>query len=207
MPMVMSGCRSSFAKGRTRSCFGPVATIGSPPGCAPAAPAVLNPGDVTVADLIVDEPVNAEASIVVINASQRWTDGLEIVSQLAGREPVRTCIPSLPPLSVRKAGFRITGPAPREIRKLAVNLSLQGHASSPAESLDTTILTLRVRKPEQARKRTFRSTIDGSLQYYGLVPARLERGDAGDQGKAPRRPGLVLTLHGAAVEGIGQAEA
>ena len=33
IPMVMSGCRSSFAKGRTRSCFRPVATIGSLPGC------------------------------------------------------------------------------------------------------------------------------------------------------------------------------
>src|SRR5208337_254351 len=51
---------------------------------APAAPAVLNPGDVTAPDLIVDEPVNAEASIVVIDASHRWTDGLEIVSQLPG---------------------------------------------------------------------------------------------------------------------------
>jgi hypothetical protein len=36
---------------------------------------VLNPGDVTVPDLIVDEPVNAEASIVVINASQRRGKG------------------------------------------------------------------------------------------------------------------------------------
>ncbi len=174
---------------------------------APAAPAVLNSGDVTTPDLVVNEPVNAEASIVVINASQRWTEGLEIVSQLPGGEPVRTGVPALPPLSVRKAGFRITGPAPREIRELAVNLSLQGHASSPAESLDTTILTLRVCKPEQARKRTFRSSIDGSVQYYGLIPARPEQGNAGDQGKAPRRPGLVLTLHGAAVEAIGQAQA
>jgi len=174
---------------------------------APAAPAILNPGDVTAPDLVGDEPVNAEASIVVINASQRWTDGLAIVSQLPGGEPVRTSVPALSPLSVRKVGFRITGPAPREIRELAVNLSLQGTASSPAESLANAILTLRVRKPEQARKRTFRSTLDDSVQYYGLVPARPERGSAGGQGKTPRRPGLVLTLHGAAVEGIGQAEA
>ena len=145
---------------------------------------MLNPGDVTVPDLIADEPVNAEASIVVINASQLWTDGLAIVSQLPGGDPVRTSIPALPPLSVRKVGFRITGPAPREFRDLAVKLSLQGHASSRAESLDPTSLALRVRKPEQARKRTFRSTIDGSVQYYGLVPARPERGNAGDQDKA-----------------------
>ena len=180
---------------------------GHRPAARAAASAVLNPGDVTAPDLIVDEPVNAEASIVVINASQLWTDGLTIVSQLPGGEPVRTSIPALSPLSVRKVGFRLTGPATREFRDLAVKLTLQGHASTPAESLDTTILTLRVRKPEQARKRTFRSTIDGSVQYYGLVPARPERGNAGDEGKAPGRPGLVLTLHGASVEAIGQAEA
>ena len=173
----------------------------------PAAPAVLNPGDVTAPDLLGDAPVNAEASIVVINASQRWTDGLEIVSEVPGGQPVRTSVASLPPVSVRKVGFRITGPAPREIRELVVKLRLQGHASSPAESLDTTTLTLRVRKPEQARKRTFRSTIDGSVQYYGLVPAPAQHVNTGEQSKAPRRPGLVLTLHGAGVEGIGQAEA
>ncbi len=62
-------------------------------------------------------------------------------------------------------------------------------------------------RPGQARKRTFRSTIDGSVQYYGLVPARPEPGKNRRPTKTPRRPGLVLTLHGAAVEAIGQAEA
>jgi hypothetical protein len=34
---------------------------------APAAAAVLNPGDVTAPDLVLDEPANVEASIVVID--------------------------------------------------------------------------------------------------------------------------------------------
>ena len=42
---------------------------------------------------------------------------------------------------------------------------------------------------------TFRSKIDGSVQYYALVPAT--------PGQQP--PGLTLTLHGAGVEGLGQA--
>ena len=151
--------------------------------------------------------MNTEASIVVLNASRLWSEGLAIVSQLPGAEPVRTNIPALPPMTIRKAGFRLTGPAPRESGNLAVRLSLQGRPNSPATSLDSAILTLRLRRPEQARKRTFRSTIDGSVQYYGVLPAQPEKGSNGEQAKAPQRPGLVLTLHGAAVEGIGQAEA
>ncbi len=54
----------------------------------PAASAMLNSSDVTTPDLSVDEPVNTEASIVVINASSLWSDGLTILSQLAGGEPV-----------------------------------------------------------------------------------------------------------------------
>ena len=173
----------------------------------PAAAAMLNSGDVTAPDLVVDEPVNAEAAIVVINASSLWSDGLTIVSHLAGGAPVLTSLPALPPLSVRKLGFRIQGPAPRESGSLVVKLSLQGRPGSSSEPHDTAPITLRVRQAGQARKRTFRSTFDGSVQYYALVPADPEPGKTDAPTKTPRRPGLVLTLHGAAVEAIGQAEA
>ncbi len=79
---------------------------------SPAALAVLDPADVTTPDLIVNEPVNTEASIIVINASQLWCDNLAIVSRLPGGDSVHTSVPALPPLSARKVGFRLTGPAP-----------------------------------------------------------------------------------------------
>src|SRR5205823_5150441 len=61
-------------------------------------------------------------------------------------------------------------------------------------------LNLPVRKPDQSYKRTFVSDIDGSVQYYAVQPARPDKKDT-----AP--PALFLTLHGASVEGIGQANA
>src|SRR5262249_27782755 len=67
--------------------------------------------------------------------------------------------------------------------------------------LDTVTLKLRVRQPGQSHKRTFVSDIDGSVQYCAVQPAR------------PPAPvpgpalALVLTLHGAGVEAIGQADA
>src|SRR5262249_677740 len=59
---------------------------------------------------------------------------------------------------------------------------------------------LQVRRPDQLQARTFRSGIDGSVQYYAVVPAKTGAGES--QGA---KPGLVLTLHGAAVEATGQA--
>ena len=70
------------------------------------------------------------------------------------------------------------------------------------ETLDTATIGLRVRGPRQTRKRTFRSAIDGSVQYYAHVPSLPVAA-----GPTPAHPGLVLTLHGAAVEAIGQADA
>ncbi|MFM7186711.1 MAG: prolyl oligopeptidase family serine peptidase, partial [Armatimonadota bacterium] len=54
-----------------------------------------------------------------------------------------------------------------------------------------------VRRPQDTRKNTFISNIDGSAQYYGVRPAQSRQ----------QNPNLVLTLHGASVEGMGQAEA
>ena len=54
---------------------------------------------------------------------------------------------------------------------------------------------MRSRRPNATRKVTFRSKIDGSIQYYGVQPAIGE-----EAGKA-----LILSLHGAGVEAIGQA--
>jgi predicted esterase len=51
-----------------------------------------------------------------------------------------------------------------------------------------------VRRASEARRRTFQSGIDGSVQFYGWLPA-LAPHDA---------PGLVLSLHGASVDALNQ---
>jgi hypothetical protein len=103
---------------------------------------------------------------------------------------------SLPPLSTRKVGLKLTSPgvaaADRSNVEAALTLARTGSESGPP--IDAAKLVLRVRSAAQARKVTFRSGIDGSVQYYGLVAAA--KGDCGGA-----RPGLILTLHGVAVEG------
>jgi pimeloyl-ACP methyl ester carboxylesterase len=87
---------------------------------------------------------------------------------------------------------------PASADSVAVEVTLQGRHDGPVRTLDRTRLTLRRRAPESPHKRTFLSEIDGSVQYYAVRPARPERREA--------PAGLILSLHGAAVEAMGQAE-
>jgi poly(3-hydroxybutyrate) depolymerase len=163
----------------------------------PKAPVYLDFADSTMPDLLVGEPVQTWAGMLLVNATTAPLDDLTIEAT-AGGGPVRTAVPPLPPLSLRKILILLKGPASTEVkdREIAVRL-LRAGQDSP---LDTARLTLRVRRPEESHKRTFLSDIDGSVQYYAVQPARPLPGNT-----AP--PALFLTLHGAGVEATGQADA
>jgi poly(3-hydroxybutyrate) depolymerase len=162
------------------------------------APAQLDLGDTTLPDLLVGEEVNTEAAVMVLNATAGPLDGLAVEATLAGSEPVQTVLPALLPASTRKLGFRLRGSTPKTAGTCTVALRLLRRQGEQWHTLDTAKLNLRVLRPEQTHKRTFRSAIDGSVQYYAVVPPATN---------GPKeKPGLVLTLHGAAVEGLGQAQ-
>jgi poly(3-hydroxybutyrate) depolymerase len=171
---------------------------------APKAPVFFNTADATLPDLITGAATIAEAAVVVVNATESWQDALAITTMLPGGEEVRTPVPPIVPLSVRKVGFQLRGTAPSAEASASVRIKLQLKAGTSDEwkTQDSATIALRVRQPNQTHKRTFRSAIDGSVQYYAVVPARSH-----EQGQSRERPGLVLTLHGAAVEALGQAEA
>jgi predicted esterase len=59
--------------------------------------------------------------------------------------------------------------------------------------LDEATITVGVRRANEPHKRTFSSPVDGSVQYYAVLPAA-EGAPAGE------RPGILLALHGAGVE-------
>ncbi len=156
----------------------------------------FNPGDITTPDLLTGRKYDGWAAVPVINATPAWQKGVTIVSTLPGSTPTRTELPELPPFSVSKVPIRIAGMPPAKPGPLSVTLALQRPKPDAGRSLDQTVIRLRVLKPEQTHKVTFRSKIDGSVQYYALVPAT----------PGPQTPGLILTLHGAGVEGLGQAD-
>ena len=157
----------------------------------------INSRDATLPDLIAGEKDPTWGDLIVINAGDRPASDLALVATLAGGAALRTPVPPLPPLTARKIAFRIpptTGKA-GDTAPLAVRL--QAGAEGRERSLDSVRLTLSVRDVNDLQKRTFLSDIDGSVQYYALRPAKPTSN--------PSPPGLVLTLHGAGVEAIGQA--
>jgi pimeloyl-ACP methyl ester carboxylesterase len=171
---------------------------------APKAPVFLNTGDVTLPDVIIDESINVEGAIVVVNATPTWRDDLAVSAAVAECAPTRVPIPVIAPLSVRKAAFTIRGARSSTDGASPVRLTLERRDATSKErwdAIDTASISLRVRQPAQVHKRTFRSEIDGSIQYYSIVPPV-----SGPFETSERRPGLVLSLHGAAVEAIGHAE-
>jgi len=94
----------------------------------------------------------------------------------------------LPPASSRKVPLMPTGMA----SKVHLVLKVDG------KEVDSRDVTLGLSSVTTTHKVTFLSQVDGSAQYYGLNPA------AG--GPKPGQA-LVLSLHGASVEALGQAQA
>jgi pimeloyl-ACP methyl ester carboxylesterase len=158
----------------------------------PPSDLFFNTGDKTLPDLIVGFSYDGWGAVPVINATPNWQTGLVVTTTLPGASPRQTELPALPPLSVSKVPFQIAG-HPAATGETTARLELCRAGGNNA--LAATDIRLRVLKPEQTRKCTFRSRIDGSVQYYALVPASA----------ANPTPGLTLTLHGAGVEGFGQA--
>ncbi|MDX1740000.1 MAG: prolyl oligopeptidase family serine peptidase, partial [Rhodothermales bacterium] len=158
-------------------------------------PYVLNARDATLPDLIVGEKADYQAAVALINTTESTARGLVLMSSVGDDSQVETTIPDLPPLSVRKVGFRIEAPVPAETGTVVVQLAVQEPGAN--EPVESATIELAVRDPHENHRRTFVSSIDGSVQYYGFNPARI------DDAHTP--PALVLSVHGAAVEAINQS--
>lgn len=163
----------------------------------PRSEAMIDLKDTTLPDLLDDggsDPLLA--GIVIVNASADWLGDARIIASAPGGELLESEVPAIPPLGVRKAPVRLPRPAIVTRESVEYTLTLRRGGSVT----DTATIALTVRKPDQTHKRTFISGIDGSVQYFSVVPAR--RAEA-----AKEPPAMVLTLHGASVEATNQAGA
>lgn len=170
-----------------------------------AGPAALNMGDVTAPDLLVGEDGHAWIGVPVLNQTTDWLKDLNVTAVSPDGEVRMTPLPPIPPLTLRKAPVRVSRGSPPDTTEVAIQLLLtRGEAESPP--LDTASLTLRVRAPHETRKVTFISEIDGSVQYYAVNPLASQPHDDAEQPGAAASAALILSLHGASVEAIGQAD-
>ncbi|MDA0813679.1 MAG: prolyl oligopeptidase family serine peptidase [Verrucomicrobia bacterium] len=156
-------------------------------------PVFFHDGDVTLPDWVHgDSDAEAWLAAIVVNASTEWLSDIEIRTGLQ-QEQVTPC-GAIPPLGFRKLGFRVESVG---VVNQTVPITATLQRSGKGEQLAMKTMAGTLRSPNATRSVTFISDIDGSVQYYGLVPATPKDGDP--------VPGIVLSLHGASVEGIGQA--
>jgi dienelactone hydrolase len=152
--------------------------------------------DTTLPDLMRGENGLLWGALLVTNAGTKPRSGLTLAATVEGGATTRTKIPTLAPLSVRKVGFRFR-PAAGAAKTASLTVRLLGVRG---ETAPTAALSVRRREPLEVHKRTFLSGMDGSVQYYAVNPAH----PVAPKGPAPA---LFLSLHGASVEALGQAEA
>ncbi|MBN2132384.1 MAG: prolyl oligopeptidase family serine peptidase [Sedimentisphaerales bacterium] len=163
----------------------------------PPAPVCLHREDTTLPDLVVGQKADTWGAVVVINATSRSAEGFTLTVKAPGLIDQTTPVPPLAPVTVRKTGFRIQAEAPLQAGKLEGTLELRGQDGVLLHSIP---LTLEVVAPDQRRRITFVSEIDGSIQYFSLLPA-------GPVSPDDPPPAIVLSCHGAGVEAHGQAGA
>lgn len=151
-------------------------------------PVSFDTRDATLPDLRIGESGSYWAGVVVRNAKEEWLRDCEIEATPKRGRKVRTKIGVVGPLTVRKVAFKIDAEA---VPPVKLRLIRNG------QTLDEAAIDLRIRKPHESYKRTFFAGESDGVQYYAVQPASTT-GDG---------MGLVLSLHGASVEAIGQADA
>lgn len=169
----------------------------------PKGEAEFHLGDTTAPNLILGTVHDDYISFVVLNTTAKALIGSAVVATQPWLEAtvVEAALPAIPPLGVAKAKLRLLKAIAKHESPIPISLRLATYdKKSEYRELDSAKLTLQVRRPDQTHNRTFLSNIDGSVQYYAVVPAKPGNDPAA-------KPGLVLTLHGASVEARGQADA
>jgi poly(3-hydroxybutyrate) depolymerase len=150
--------------------------------------------DATLPDFLLGEEIETWGAVVVINAGHTALKDASMISRLDEDEPIATPLPVIQPMTVRKIGFILRGRARTRIGPVKVEVKVRSAAGKMVAAVE---LATETRQPQSVHRRTFVSRIDGSVQYYAVHPA-LETAQ-----KQPKA--LVLSVHGAAVEALNQA--
>jgi dienelactone hydrolase len=168
----------------------------------PPAEVFFTDKDMTLPDLVVGEPASVWAGLRLVNATGERLEGIEIVVRAAGRERRASVSASVAPYLAQKLALPLAIVAPPVEGPVKVEIEARARAGRRTVETPAFPLELKAVPATAHHSRTFVSAIDGSVQYFGVAPMIKGAG-----GPGPEKPALILTLHGAGVEGIGQARA
>ncbi|WP_116128009.1 alpha/beta fold hydrolase [Lewinella sp. IMCC34183] len=161
----------------------------------PDFPVQFTRRDLTLPDLLIGADEPAWGAVRIMNTQPGTFAGGSITARIAERSATYAVAPIVP-LFVRKVPFQLpVAAAPQPDSSYLLTLELR---DPRGELVDTLSVSVTAKTREQHRKETFVSAVDGSVQYYSIVPSL--SGDAPGQA-------LTLTVHGASVEAVNQANA
>jgi hypothetical protein len=161
-------------------------------------PAQLNPRDLTIPDLRQGEDLASWAALPILNTTTTPLTHLYLRGMGDGVKVAEIPLPDMLPLGIRKAGFWLEAPAAETTGPVNLTLTLLQRAPGEQEQiLDSVDIPLQRVARTSTFRRTFKSAIDGSIQYYAVNPATASPED--------RPLALFFSLHGAGVEGANQA--
>ena len=156
--------------------------------------------DMTLPDLVLGEKGPAWAGLRLVNATGERLEGIEVSWRAAGREGTVALGTTVAPFLTQKLAVPLALDAPAAAGTVEVELRARARTGSGREiAAPPFAVALRAVAPTAHHARTFVSAVDRSVQYFGVAPMT--------GGRAGEKPALVLTLHGAGVEAIGQARA
>ncbi len=167
---------------------------------APPAEVFFTDKDMTLPDLVLGEKGPYWTGLRLVNATGDRLEKIEIIHRGGGRDSRVGLDVSVAPLMTQKLAVPLSFDAPAAEGPVKVEIRARARAGRRTVETPPFIIELHAVAPSAHHARTFVSGIDGSVQYFGVAPMLAD-------GKEDMKPALVLTLHGAGVEAIGQARA
>ena len=162
-------------------------------------PVMVLSKDATVPDVIKGKSLEQWAGITVLNTTSRTLNNIRFILGDDGVfKKKEKIIEQIPPLSIRKIPVQIETeePVKQEFEgdsiRVPVKVTFNTHFHSEQ-------INLRLRDPDHSYKTTFISDIDGSVQYFAVLPP--------ENYDSRKKYALILSLHGAGVEASGQVNA
>jgi len=152
--------------------------------------------DFTLPYFVLNEKIDTWGGIGVINPTDKAMKELSIRARIGNDTWCETRLSSVQTGSIRKMGFQMKGAAIQTAGVVSVELQLVQNNAGTAEVIDKITIPVTAVPADANRKETFISNIDGSVQYYSVLPPR------NWNRKSP--VALFLSVHGAAVEAINQ---
>jgi poly(3-hydroxybutyrate) depolymerase len=169
---------------------------------APPADAFFTDKDMTLPDLVIGERGPVWAGLRLVNATGTRLEKIEILIRAGGKDTRTSLNVTVAPFFTRKLAVPLALDIPAAEGPVKVEVRARAKAGRRAVATPPLEIELKAVAATAHHSRTFVSGIDGSVQYFGVVPLVKREGQP-----TVAKPALILTLHGASVEAIGQARA